>query len=69
MSRWRREAPARLSADSQQIAHPIGACHQRKLVGMTELPNVDFIEGTIHVIRGQRVMLDADLARRISCSG
>jgi hypothetical protein len=30
---------------------------------MTELPNVDSIEGTIHVIRGLRVMLDADLAR------
>lgn len=30
---------------------------------MTELPDVDSIQGTIHVIRGQRVMLDADLAR------
>lgn len=30
---------------------------------MTEVPDVDSIEGSIHVIRGQRVMLDADLAR------
>jgi hypothetical protein len=30
---------------------------------MTQLPGTDSIEGSIHVIRGQRVMLDADLAR------
>lgn len=30
---------------------------------MRELPDVGAIEGAIHVIRGQRVMLDADLAR------
>ncbi|MEZ5497894.1 MAG: ORF6N domain-containing protein [Steroidobacteraceae bacterium] len=30
---------------------------------MTDLPDVDAIEGTIHVVRARRVMLDADLAR------
>ncbi len=30
---------------------------------MVQLPDVEVIEGTIHVVRGQRVMLDADLAR------
>jgi hypothetical protein len=30
---------------------------------VAELPELDAIEGAIHVIRGQRVMLDADLAR------
>jgi hypothetical protein len=34
-----------------------------KLSGMTRMSDVEAIEGAIHVIRSQRVMLDADLAR------
>jgi len=30
---------------------------------MEQLPDAEAIEGALHVIRGQRVMLDADLAR------
>jgi len=36
---------------------------QARLGPVEQLPAVDAIEGTIHVVRGQRVMLDADLAR------
>lgn len=34
-----------------------------KLAGVDELPDNVEIDGAIHVVRGQRVMLDADLAR------
>lgn len=35
----------------------------RRLDRVENLPAVEAIEGAIHIIRGQRVMLDADLAR------
>lgn len=34
-----------------------------KVDQMAQLPAVEMIEGAIHIIRGQRVMVDADLAR------
>lgn len=36
---------------------------QARLAPVDQLPAVDAIEGAIHIIRGQRVMLDANLAR------
>jgi hypothetical protein len=57
-----RQVPDGVSVDTVQIVRVAMALRRSKLATMEALPEVDSIADRIVVLRGQRVMIDADLA-------